>query len=1191
MKKNILLILSLCLVILSCQKETILLISGSDKEIAVSKEGGFQVFSFETNRRWTAVSSEKWCAIYPAVGNPTTKSITLTIATNDTYSARSCIVTITAGDVSETLIINQAANSGLLVTQDKYDLSNEANIIEVEVQTNVDFDVYISDEWITKVNTRSLPSNKLTFNIAKNKSYGKRDGTITIRQKSGSLTSIIKVFQSQEDAIILSKKTENLTKDSQTLEVELKTNVDFEVIIPQAAKSWVSYIGTRALRNETLLLNIAANEDYEDRTTDIYVKNKSTSLQDTLTINQSGRSGLLVTQDKYDLTNEAASIEVEVKANVDFDVIISDNWITKATTRGLTSTKLSFNIAKNGSYDNRKGSITIKEKNGTLSSTINVYQSQKGAIILSKRNEDLSNDSHALEVHLKTNVNFEVIIPEAAKSWVTYTPTRGLRDETVLLNIAKNDGYTARMTHIYIKDKETSLQDTLTINQSASLGFEVTKDKYNLSNDATSIEVEVKANFEYDIIISDDWITKVATRSLPSNIHQFNIAKNDSYDNRVGTITIKQKNGILKKTIKVYQSQKDAIILSKKTEDLSSDSKTLEVELKTNVDFEVIIPEASKSWVSYTPTRGLRDETVLLNIEKNEGYTARMTHVYIKDKETSLQDTLTINQSASLGFEVIQDKFNLNNDANSIEVEVKANFEYDIIISDDWISKVTTRSLPSNKHQFNIAKNTSYDNREGTITFKQKNGILKKTIKVYQSQKDAIILSKKTEDLSSDSKTLEVELKTNVDFEVIIPEAAQSWVSYTPTRGLRTETLQLNIAKNQDYESRTTEIYVKDKATSLRDTLTINQEANIGFSVSPDKFDLSNDANTIEVDVVANFEFDVIISDDWISKIDTRSIPSSKLSFRIAKNTSYDSRTGSITIKQKNGILTKTITVYQSQKDAIILSKKKEDISSNSQTLEVELKTNVDFEVIIPAAAKNWVSYTPTRGLRTETLQLNIAKNEDYEARTTEIYVKDKATSLRDTLTINQEANLGFSVSPDKFDLSNDANTIEVDVAANFEFDVIISDDWISKIDTRSLPSSKLSFRIAENRSYDSRTGSITIRQKDGQLTKTIIIYQSQEDAIILTNKTENLSFNSQTLEVELNTNVDFEVIIPEASKSWVSFTPTRALRIETLLLSIAENEGDESRSTEIYIKNKATNLHDTLIINQETNQILNRQD
>ena len=826
MRKNIFLLLSLCFLIFSCQKDEEPSITTNQTEFTVSNVGGSQAVSFESNMSWTTRSSESWCSVSPSSGEASIKGTTATISVNDTYGDRSCTVTITAGGLSKTLTINQSSNSGLLVTQDKYDLTNDVATIEVEVKANVDYDVTISDDWIIKSTTRALSSSKLSFNIAKNSSFDSRDGSITIKQKNGSLSSTIRVYQSQKDAIILTNKTQSLSKKAQTLEVELKTNVDFEVIIPNAAKSWVSYTTTRALRTETLLLNIAANEEYDARTTKVYVKNKATNLQDTLTINQSANLGLIVTPDKYDLGDDATTIEVEVKANVEFDVTIVGDWITKVATRGLITTKLQFNIVKNNSYDNRAGSITIKQKNGALSSTIKVYQSQKDAIIVSNKTENLSIESQTLEVELKTNVDFEVIIPAAAKNWVSYTPTRALRTETLILNIAKNENYDPRTTEIYVKNKATNLQDTLTINQSANSGLLVTQDKYDLSNEATEIEVEVKANVEFDVTISGDWISKVSTRGLTSTKLHFAIAKNKSYDNRNGAITIKQKNGTLSTTIKVYQSQQDAIILSNKTENLSIESQTLKVELKTNVDFEVIIPTAAKSWVSYTPTRGLRTETLIINIAKNENYDDRTTEIYVKNKSTNLQDTLTINQSAKLGLLVTQDKYDLTNNASTIKVEVKSNVEFDVIISDNWITKVTTRALSSTKLEFNIAKNTSYDNRSGFITIKQKNGPLSSTINVFQSQEDAIILSNKSEDLSNESQILEVEVNTNVDFELIIPADAQSWVSYTATRALRTETLQLIITSNKSYETRSAKIYVKNRLTSLQNILTINQRPN-----------------------------------------------------------------------------------------------------------------------------------------------------------------------------------------------------------------------------------------------------------------------------------------------------------------------------------------------------------------------------
>ncbi len=380
MRKSILLLLSLSLVMLSCKEETVPSITINQSEITFSEAGGSQSVSFESNMSWTAKSSESWCTVSPASGEASNKGFTVTLSENDSYDARNCNITIMASSLSKTIAVNQSRNIGLQVTQHKYDLSNEAATIEVEVITNV----------------------------------------------------------------------------------------EVEVIIPEAAKSWVSYIAARALRTESLLLNISANKEYSARTTVVYVKNKANNLQDTLTINQSANLGLLVTQDKYDLSNDATTIEVEIKANVDFDVVISDDWITKIDTRSLSSTKLNFNIAKNESYDSRAGTITIKQHNGSLSSIINVYQSQEDAIILSNNKEDLSNDSQTLEVELKTNVDVEVIIPAAVSSWVSYTPTRALRTETLLINIARNDTYERRTAQIYLKNMITNLQSTLTINQKAN---------------------------------------------------------------------------------------------------------------------------------------------------------------------------------------------------------------------------------------------------------------------------------------------------------------------------------------------------------------------------------------------------------------------------------------------------------------------------------------------------------------------------------------------------------------------------------------------------------------------------------------------------------------------------------------------------------------------------------------------------
>lgn len=513
MKQNIFFLLSICTLLLTCsdgddpikevEKPPVEtedpFITLKKSNIDFTNEGGSESILIESNVTWTAKSSAGWCTVTPSSGNKSTGSITLSAPANEDYDTRSCTVTIQSGNITKTITVNQGENLGLLITQDRYELGNEESAIAVEVKANVEFEVEIHDEWITQVETRGLTTSEIAFKVAENDTYGNREGSITIKQKGGNMSSTITIFQSQEDALILTEKDIELTSQAQSVEVEVKTNIDYEIIIPEDAKDWVSHTATRALRTETVVLDITQNKDYDERTAKIVVKDKKTNLQETVTIKQAANLGLIVTPDKYELSNDGGTIEVEVKANVEFDIEISDSWITRIETRGLTETKLQFQVVKNEGYDNREGTITIKQKDGNLSSTIKVYQSQKDAIILSNKTENISKESQAIQVELKTNVEFELIVPEAAKSWVSYTPTRGLRTETLILNISENKDYDGRSTEVYVKNKKTNLQDTLTINQAANTGLIVSEDKYELSNDGGTFNVEVKANIDYKV--------------------------------------------------------------------------------------------------------------------------------------------------------------------------------------------------------------------------------------------------------------------------------------------------------------------------------------------------------------------------------------------------------------------------------------------------------------------------------------------------------------------------------------------------------------------------------------------------------------------------------------------------------------------------------------------------------------------
>lgn len=418
----------------SCEKETMLDIS--ETEIVAPSEGLSKTISISTNKDWSASSSEGWCTVSPSSGNSSVTSVTITVAANDTYDPRSCIVTITAKELSIPITVSQETNLGLLVSPDRYELNNDAQEIEVEVKANVDYDVAITGDWIQRNTTKALVTTKLYFNIAKNDSYDNREGSITISQKDGNLTSTIKVFQSQTDAIIISKKQFGLTSASHSLEVELKTNVEFDVIIPESVKDWVSYTGTKALYDETLLIRVKANENYDARTAEVYVKNKATSLQDTLFITQNQLDGLILTKTEYEMGTLGGVIDVELKSNVDYEIIVTEKWITEIATKGLETYNHQFAIDTNKTYDDRTGQIVFKDKASSLSDTVFIYQSRIDTVYTNNNQYEIEWRGGQIELTLYYSTDYTI---DQMPEWITEAPaTKALEEKKLSLIIAEN---------------------------------------------------------------------------------------------------------------------------------------------------------------------------------------------------------------------------------------------------------------------------------------------------------------------------------------------------------------------------------------------------------------------------------------------------------------------------------------------------------------------------------------------------------------------------------------------------------------------------------------------------------------------------------------------------------------------------------------------------------------------------------
>ena len=93
-------------------------------DIVFPSNGGEDYFDIESNTDWTISNTSDWLTIKPTEGNGNA-SITLTATASDDYDDRNTVITVKAGDKTETFTITQKYAEALLVTKNKFDIPTQ----------------------------------------------------------------------------------------------------------------------------------------------------------------------------------------------------------------------------------------------------------------------------------------------------------------------------------------------------------------------------------------------------------------------------------------------------------------------------------------------------------------------------------------------------------------------------------------------------------------------------------------------------------------------------------------------------------------------------------------------------------------------------------------------------------------------------------------------------------------------------------------------------------------------------------------------------------------------------------------------------------------------------------------------------------------------------------------------------------
>ena len=491
----------------------------------------------------------------------------------------------------------------------------------------------------------SAGENTLSIKAPANEGYEDRSATVKI--ESGTALKYIGVLQKQKNAILLGKNKFEVPQQASTVDIEVRSNVDYAVEIREQDRSWINDISSRALSGSTIRLNISANPENSGREGHVTIREKNGTLWETVKIFQNQKDALILTSKEVTVGFGGEEFSVELRSNIEYDVEWTDSWIRKAGTRSMRTDRITFAAERHQDDDSRTAIITFKATESGLEDILTVIQTPEGDLIVSQNEYNVPAEGRNIVVNVSSNMELDIEIRAADIGWISNVTSPGTSQYSHTFRIEKNDNDDQRVGNITFKDRNRDLSEVVTVNQNGQSTLILTPDVINVDASRNIVSVELKRDIEYEIEFSDNWVRCNTTPVINETV-ELVVDTNTTYDPRSTEVIFKDRNGTLSQTLTINQEQKNALEISKTTYMVPATENIVTVTVSSNIPHTFEIPSGCTSWISPSNsgnTRGLTNETYRFLIKANTGSSERSGDIIFESAEYGIRQPVTIIQS------------------------------------------------------------------------------------------------------------------------------------------------------------------------------------------------------------------------------------------------------------------------------------------------------------------------------------------------------------------------------------------------------------------------------------------------------------------------------------------------------------------------------------------------------------------
>ena len=299
--------------------------------------------------------------------------------------------------------------------------------------------------------------------VRANQDYDERSASILFTCDDVQRTLV--VTQKQRDALLLSPGRVEMPQAGGQFDIEVKANIDYQVIIPSAI-SWLHDVGTKGLVTTVHALRVDPNDNLDPR--QAYVTVNSSLGSEEVVVFQAGEAPTLVLSAReVEMPAEGGSFDVQVTSNLDVEIVsqpASCDWVGEVQTKAVSTNTYYFAVAPNESREDRSMSLVFRNQAYKLSDTVHVHQAYM-PILLSDSSVELPGREVGFSVMVAGTQPEEYRITLSDR-WLWLDGLKAGDGHTLVdLHVQEPAGTEARVALILLERKGIGRVDTVTVTQ------------------------------------------------------------------------------------------------------------------------------------------------------------------------------------------------------------------------------------------------------------------------------------------------------------------------------------------------------------------------------------------------------------------------------------------------------------------------------------------------------------------------------------------------------------------------------------------------------------------------------------------------------------------------------------------------------------------------------------------------------